>query len=149
MSLRNLQNIKSSLADHGLKVTHQRLVIYQELQDAHNHPAAEAIYEKIKKKIPSISLATVYKTLETFVEKGLINRVNTSESHMRYDGRLDNHNHMYCTKTGDIVDFSDDQLDEIISKFLKSKKIRNFNLKSFKLHVIGEKIDHEESMDIE
>ena len=140
MSYKDLQNIKVTLANHGIKVTQQRIVIYQVLRDTNVHPTSEVIFKKIRKKNPSISLGTVYKTLETFVKKGLINRVNTSESHMRYDSRLDDHNHIYCTKTHDILDFTDDKLNKIISNFLDTKSIGNFNLKSFKLHLIGEKI---------
>lgn len=124
------------------------MVIYQALKRANNHPTSELIFEEIKKKNPSISLGTIYKTLETFVEKGLIYRVNTSESSMRYDARLEDHNHIYCTNTHDIVDFADKELSAVIGKFLDSKRIKNFNLKSFKLHVIGEKIDPEKGIDI-
>lgn len=141
MTLRNLQYIKHTLAGHGLKVTHQRMVIYQVLQDTDTHPAAEGIYEKIKKIIPSISLGTIYKTLEVFVEKGLIKRINTSEGNMRYDARMDNHNHIYCTNTKEIIDFKDEELEMLIRDFLKRKKIGNFNLKEFRLHISGEKID--------
>jgi len=141
LTLKDLQYIKQKLAYHGLKVTHQRLVIYQVLQETDTHPAAEGIYEKIKKRNPSISLGTVYKTLEVFVKKGLIKKINTSEGNMRYDARIDNHNHIYCTNTKEIIDFKDLELDMLVRAFLKRKKIGNFTLKEFRLHISGEKID--------
>ena len=79
MSQKSLHAIKETLDEHGLKSTHQRMVIYQTLKDSSAHPTAENIFEKLRRSHPSISLGTVYKTLETFVEKGLIKRVKTSE----------------------------------------------------------------------
>ena len=58
--------------EHGLAVTHQRQVIYQALMLMHDHPSPEAVYEKVRKQIPSISLATVYKNIKTFVDSGLL-----------------------------------------------------------------------------
>ena len=86
------------LTESGLKVTQQRLVIFQSLIKSKDHPTAELIYENIKKINPSISLGTIYKTLEVFVDKALIKRVNTSEGNMRYDARMDNHNHDTTSK---------------------------------------------------
>ncbi len=136
-----LHKLKDTLAGNGLKVTHQRLVIFETIDGASNHPSAEQIYDKIRMKNPSISLGTIYKTLEVFVEKGLINRVNTPKGNMRYDGIMENHNHLYCLNTNEILDFKDEKLSEIISDYLKSKKINNFNIKDIRLHITGEKID--------
>jgi len=141
MSQKSLKEIKDIISDHGLKVTHQRLVIYEALKEGKKHPTAEVIFEKIRKKNPSISLGTIYKTLEIFVEKGLISRVNTSEGNMRYDGLIDNHDHIYCTNTKEIIDFRDEELNSLISDFFNKKKISNFDLKDVRLHITGEKID--------
>jgi len=141
MSQKSLGEIKDIISDHGLKVTHQRLMIYQALKEEKKHPTAEIIFEKIRKKNPSISLGTIYKTLEIFVEKGLISRVNTSEGNMRYDGLIDNHDHIYCTNTKEIIDFRDEELNTLISNFFNKKKISNFDLKDVRLHITGEKID--------
>jgi len=61
-----LDEIIAALASKKLKITHQRIVVYQALILSKNHPTAEQIYDFIKSKNPSITLATVYKTLETF-----------------------------------------------------------------------------------
>ena len=141
MSQSSLQSIKEILTEHDLKVTHQRMVIYQTVLERKEHPTAENIFEKLKKTHPSISLGTVYKTLETFVEKGLVNRVNTSEGNMRYDGITDDHNHIYCTNTKEIIDFKDQELSDLVNEFFEKKKISNFNLKNIRLHITGEKLD--------
>src|SRR5438876_775162 len=62
--------------EHGLAVTHQRQVIYQALLSMLDHPSPEAVYEKVRKQIPSISLATVYKNIKTFVDSGLLREVS-------------------------------------------------------------------------
>lgn len=141
MSQKSLKEIKNLLSEHGLKGTHQRLLIYQVLIEEKNHPSAEVIFEKLRKTNPSISLGTIYKTLETLVEKGIINRVNTSEGNMRYDAIIKNHSHIYCTNTKEIIDFSDEELDAVLHEFLKKKNIFNFNLKDVKLQITGEKIN--------
>jgi len=143
---KRLHIFKETLAGIGLKVTQQRLVIYEALVEAENHPTAEEVYEKTKKRNPSISLGTVYKTLEIFVNKGLINRVNTPKGNMRYDGIIENHNHIYFRNTNEIMDFKDDHLAELIVNYLKGRKITNFNIKDIRLHITGDKIDPEKKV---
>ncbi len=73
-----IDQIKTS----GIKATHQRIVIYNYVVNTKSHPSAENVFEAIKTEIPSISLGTVYKTLETFSEVGLIKRVMNAETPM-------------------------------------------------------------------
>lgn len=146
MGQKRLHIFKETLAGIGLKVTQQRLVIYEALVEAENHPTAEEVYEKTKKRNPSISLGTVYKTLEIFVNKRLINRVNTPKGNMRYDGIIENHNHIYFRNTNEIMDFKDDHLAELIVNYLKGRKITNFNIKDIRLHITGDKIDPEKKV---
>lgn len=148
MTQKSLSEIKDIISEHGLKVTHQRLVIYEALKEGKKHPTAEVIFENIRKANPSISLGTVYKTLEIFVEKGLINRVNTSEGNMRYDGIIKDHDHIYCTNTKEIIDFRDEELNNLISDFFKKKKISNFELKNIRLHITGDKTDPSKDVEI-
>ena len=149
MGQKRLHIFKETLSGIGLKVTQQRLVIFEALVEAENHPTAEEVYEKTKKRNPSISLGTVYKTLEIFVNKGLINRVNTSKGNMRYDGIIENHNHIYFRNTNEIMDFKDDHLSELIANYLKGRKITNFDIKDIRLHITGDKIDPEKKVTIE
>ena len=72
----------------GLKLTHQRYKIYLELLNSTDHPAAEALHKRLLLKIPTMSLDTVYRTLSTFEQHGLISRVQTVESHARYRGQV-------------------------------------------------------------
>lgn len=135
----NLTKLKEALGAAGLKATHQRLVIYQYLMEATNHPTAEDIFEKIRTDHPSISLGTVYKTLETFVESELVQKVPVSENKMRYDARMDTHSHIYCTNTGEIIDFHDQELELLIMAYFAKKNIKNLSIQDFNLQIRGKK----------
>ena len=139
MSSGNLDSITKALTEKGLKVTHQRIVVYQLLMNSSSHPTAEQIFGEIKLKYPSISLATVYKTLETFVENKLINKVSSPQGPMRYDARTDNHNHIYISNTDEILDFEDEELNRLLREYLNKKQFKNLNITDIKLQIRGEK----------
>lgn len=96
-----IQNLK----DNNLKVTPQRLIIYAYLYNNQIHPSAETIYNNIKEDNPTISLATVYKTLKSLKEASLIREVNIGEDSFRYDINTAPHSHIICTKCKKIIDY--------------------------------------------
>ena len=126
-------DIKSS----NLKVTPQRVAVLEALNNLKDHPTADRIKEYVVKNHPNIAVGTIYKTLETFVEKGLVKKVKTERDIMRYDAILDKHHHLYCEDTERIEDFFDENLDEMLEQYFKKKKIANFKLKDIKLQIIG------------
>lgn len=81
-----------------LRMTHQREVILDEIKKSRNHPTADELYERIKKKLPRISLATVYRNLEIMSESGLINKLEISGRQKRFDWDLNQHDHIYCVQ---------------------------------------------------
>ncbi len=141
-----LTKMKEALSKAGLKATQQRLVIYHCLYAAKNHPTAEDIFEEIRPENPSISLGTVYKTLETLVDSKLVRKVPVSENKMRYDARMDTHSHIYCTNTGEIIDFQDRELDALIRDYFKKKNISNLNIQDFNLQIRGDKSNPEQDI---
>ena len=143
-----IERAKERLMEAGLKATHQRLVILDALQDSRQHPTAEQVYATIKPGNPTISLATVYKTLETFVENDLIHKVSTREGQMRYDPVLDNHGHIFCANTHEIVDYYDEELEDLITEFFKKKKVSNLKIKNITLQINGEKLDPDKEVSI-
>lgn len=143
------EQLKSRFLASGLKVTQQRLVVYQALTKLAVHPTAEQVYEHVRIANPSISLATVYKTLDTFVESELIRRVMTDDGFMRYDAHLEPHSHVYCTNTKEIIDFIDPELTLLLEEYFKRKKIPNLKIKDFSLQINAEKISPEEDIIIE
>ncbi len=136
-----MNNIKDELREAGVKATHQRLVIMKAVNGMKNHPTAEQIYNAIKMENPSISLATVYKTLETFVNNGLLSKVSTREGQMRYDPRTDNHGHIYCANTKELFDFYDEELNTLLVDFFKKKRVNNLRIKNITVRINGEKLD--------
>lgn len=135
----NLSALKEALSGAGLKATQQRLVIYQCLMASESHPTAEEIFEKVRPANPSISLGTVYKTLETLVDSQLAQKVPVSENKMRYDARMEMHHHIYCTNTGEIIDFQDKELETIIRNYLEARQIKNLSIHNFNLQIRGSK----------
>lgn len=96
---------------HGVKATHQRAEILRELAGTAEHPDAETIYVRVRRRIPAISLDTVYRTLRMFEEKGIIARVGSLRDRARFDANTDRHHHFVCSGCGMIGDFYSDALD--------------------------------------
>ena len=94
------------LRDNGCKVTPQRLAVYDMLSHTTEHPPAEMIYQKVKEQYPTMSFATVYKSVEIFSKLGVIQVLNTGEDSFRYDAKTSEHPHIKCTKCGRVNDVS-------------------------------------------
>ncbi len=104
-------NIEEALRSRGIPLTHQRLAIYDRLKRSKDHPSAEDIYRALKPRYPSLSLATVYKTLQTLEKLGLISLVNRPHAQARYDAITERHHHAICEGCGRIDDLFDKRLD--------------------------------------
>jgi len=101
-----LERFEQMCKSAGLKVTHQRLEIYRDLLAAHDHPSAETLYKRLEKRLPSLSLDTVYRTLATFERLKLVQRLETVESQARYEALTCRHHHFLCDICGQVLDFS-------------------------------------------
>ena len=88
----------------GLKITPQRLEIFRELASTGEHPTAEALFNGIKARMPTVSLDTVYRTLNTLQEYGLVTRVEVLDERSRYDANLDRHHHLVCLRCDTVQD---------------------------------------------
>jgi Fur family peroxide stress response transcriptional regulator len=88
----------------GLKLTHQRMQILRFLAEATDHPTAERLYQRVREKIPTISLDTVYRTLATFDRLGLIQKLHGIGAQTHYDPALFPHHHFVCMACGHIED---------------------------------------------
>jgi Fur family transcriptional regulator, peroxide stress response regulator len=128
---------REKLKEKGLKVTPQRVAIYDAIVNLKNHPTAENVIEYIKVNHPNISVGTVYKVLESLVENELLKKVKTERDIMRYDPVLSNHHHLYCAETDRIEDYEDEKLNKLISEYFKVNKIRNFKVQDIKLQITG------------
>lgn len=108
-----MKNAMQIIRNKGLKVTPQRISIYNILANTKSHPNAEAIYNKLIEENPTISLATVYKTLDTFVTSGLVQVLNVTNTCSNFDANTAPHPHIVCNKCNRIFDFEVDNLGEI------------------------------------
>lgn len=90
--------------DRTLRMTHQREIILDELNRTKTHPTADELYSCIKKKLPRISLATVYRNLEILSGAGLIQKLEVSGRQKRFDWNLEQHNHIFCTQCQEVDD---------------------------------------------
>ena len=122
--------LKETCQEHNLKLTPQRIQIYNELFDDKSHPSADNIYHRVKRKLPAISFDTVNRTLISFAEIGLLNIIEGNGSPKRYDPGLHNHHHFQCLSCNKIIDFEDTVLDKIKvpKKIAKENKIINHRL---------------------
>ena len=115
--------ISNMLRDARIRPTPQRVAIYRMLKGTTSHPKAEVIYEAVKGDFPSLSLNTVYDTLQTFAESGLIRKLAMKENVSRYDGNAAPHGHFVCVRCGRVEDLrpSVDRELERINLLLKDR----------------------------
>ena len=115
---------KDKCEEHGLKITPQRTVIYDEISYSKEHPTANKIYEKVKKKLPNISFDTVNRTLLSFSKMGLIHIVESSGDARRFDPDLEAHHHLRCVACNNIVDFKEKIFDDLVVPARIKKKFK-------------------------
>jgi len=92
--------------DRGVRVTPQRLAVYRALAEELSHPGAEALHARLRAGMPTLSLATVYRILESFEREGLIRRVSTPDAAGRFDANVGAHQHLVCRACGRVSDFT-------------------------------------------
>lgn len=97
-------DITKLLRDKGFKVTPQRLAIYSMLAGTKTHPNAEMIFNELQPFYPTMSLATVYKTMDILAQMGLVQVLNAGEDSFRYDANTMSHPHIRCTECGCVDD---------------------------------------------
>ena len=97
-------------AEHGIAVTHQRQVLYEVMKAMHGHPSPEEVYARVKKKVPAISLATVYKNIHLFVESGVFREVSMHHGSQRVEMNREPHHHMVCSRCKSIADIGEKEL---------------------------------------
>ena len=132
-----IDEIRNKIIERGLKVTPQRVAIFEAIVKLNNHPTAENVIAYIRINHPNIATATVYKVLDALVENGLIKKVKTDKDIMRYDAFLEKHHHLYSSDTDRIEDYMDDELNDILEKHFEKKGIPDFKIEDIKLQIIG------------
>jgi Fur family peroxide stress response transcriptional regulator len=96
--------LRAALQAGGQRFTEQRATVYRYLAATQAHPTADEVYLAVRRSLPGISLATVYKSLETLVGCGLAVKLTYADDSARYDGRTDPHHHARCVVCDRVVD---------------------------------------------
>lgn len=105
--------LSEALKQAGVKQTHQRMEIFREVIQTDEHPDAETIYQRVRERIPTISLDTVYRTLLLLVDLGLITSLKAPHERMRFDANMTTHHHFVCVECGLVRDFSSPEFDAL------------------------------------
>ena len=97
-----------------MRMTSQREIILAELQESRQHLSADELYERVRKLMPRISLATVYRNLETLSEAGMITKLEISGRQKRFDSDVHPHDHIYCIQCHrvDNIEFDRDMVNQ-------------------------------------
>jgi len=125
-------------AAHGIAVTHQRQVLYEVMQKLHGHPSPEEIYAAVKKQIPAISLATVYKNLHLFIESGVFKEMSMHHGSLRVEMNAHEHHHLVCSQCKSVSDIPEADVSKLLGLSSKRKRAANgFQIQRLAIDVIG------------
>ena len=137
------ETIEQKCQSQGVKLTDQRRIIAKVISESKkaygesDHPDVDELYNRVSKIDPKISIATVYRTVKLFEEAGILTKHDFKGGKARYEIN-DDHNHFIDIKTGDIIEFVDEEIEEL------QKKIANkygYKLVDHKLELYGVKVD--------
>jgi Fur family peroxide stress response transcriptional regulator len=110
----NLETLTTTLQQAGMRLTPQRLAVCKLLVENDTHPTAAAIYESLRPQYPSLSLATVYNTLETLVNLGAVNVLgHAGDDHVHYDAEMEPHVNLACIACHKIVDIPSEHVQRM------------------------------------
>ncbi len=133
------QEIRDMLTGHGIKVTPQRIAVYTALSEL-GHASAEQITARVHDSFPTVTVGTIYNVLECFLSNGVISKLNTSGNKMYFDVSIHDHHHIICEETGEIFDFGDTELTEMIRSYYATHGAagaEGFEVKDIRVQVIG------------
>ncbi len=132
-----------ALEASGWRWTSQRAAVYDHLLRAGAHPTTEEVYQSVKRDLPRISLATVYKALEVLVSSGLAARLpaGAGEASARYDARRDDHYHLRCLRSGAVLDletpFDPALIHKLDPALTRNLQRRGFHVTGYRLELVG------------
>lgn len=127
--------LRAALQANGQRFTEQRAMIYRYLAATDVHPTADEVYSAVRRDLPAISLATVYKGLETLVGCGLAVKLTYADNSARYDGRTDPHHHARCAVCDTVVDIPGEVADAEVEVI--RKRATGFTVTGYRLEFSG------------
>lgn len=119
----------------GLRITGQRRVIAQVLEDSDDHPDVEELYARASAVDPKISIATVYRTVKLFEEAGIVDKLEFGDGRARYeDAERDHHDHLIDMNSGEVIEFVDEEIEALQEKI--ANKL-GYELRGHRLELYG------------
>lgn len=128
------RDFRRALEAAGHRHTSQRAAVYETLHASSAHPTADEIFTRVRTHIHDISLATVYKALEAFVNCGLAAKLTLGDGPARYDGRLDEHHHIRCLDCGRVADVEQTGRPEWLQSLSAGT---DFDVVGYRLELVG------------
>jgi Fe2+ or Zn2+ uptake regulation protein len=129
-----MKDLVLTLRRRGIQPTAQRLAVAQFVLEARSHPTADEVWEKVRKRSPTISRATVYNTLNLFAEKGLLRTQVVREGALVFDPHVARHHHFIDEETGNIYDVPWEAL-----KVTGEKSLRGYEVKDYQVVMRGKR----------
>ncbi len=114
-----MTELEQRCLEAGIKMTEQRRTIVRVLSESQDHPNVETLYNRAKEIDPSISIATVYRTLGLLDEMRLVQRHEFNERSSRFEANIADHHHLVDVESGEVVEFQDPQFDELKSQIAR------------------------------
>ncbi len=138
--------VRRALEQAGWRFTRQRAAVFAMLQAADCHPTAEQVFAAVRRTVPHISLATVYKALEALVDAGLAARIAHDAGAARYDARSESHYHLRCERTGEVRDlplpYDPHLIDKIAPELIEALRREGFEITGHRLELVGRFTSH-------
>jgi len=134
--MKKVAEISSLFTSNKLKVTPQRVAVYQTLSEL-RHASADEVIKVMSVTSPTVTVATVYNVLDCLSENGIISKISTADNRMYFDINIHDHGHLYCRQTHKLEDFEDPELINMIEDYIKRQKIDNFKVENIKLFIEG------------
>jgi Fe2+ or Zn2+ uptake regulation protein len=135
------EDVRRSLEEAGWRYTRQRAAVFAYLRTAQSHPTAEQVFAAVRRQLPNLSLATVYKALEALVDAGLANRIAGDQGPTRYDGRSEPHYHLRCQHSGEVIDlplsYDPALLDKLDPQLKEMLRQQGFEITGHRLELVG------------
>lgn len=110
---KRLAHFSEVCREEGIKLTHQRLEIFRQVAETADHPDADQIFQRVRDRLPTVSLDTVYRTLWLLRDLGLVVTLGVPHERTRFDANLTRHHHFVCTRCGYTRDFYSDALNNL------------------------------------
>lgn len=129
------QILREALEANGQRFTEQRAAVFRYLTSTDKHPTADEVFLAVRSELPAVSLATVYKSLETLVGCDLALKLTYSDGSARYDGRTDPHHHARCLGCSRMFDIPGSVSAEELSRL--ERRARDFHVTGYRLEFTG------------